>query len=94
MKIDKTLSCLFGQVSQNVQQGTANPTSYNVIVDESGLSANQIQIFTFKARLAGHTGVDLTLSDLKPFYMPYFIEYRAYFFQFFTATYPCFNKPK
>ncbi|GAB0086881.1 hypothetical protein DMENIID0001_010870 [Sergentomyia squamirostris] len=35
-------------VSQSTKEGTISPTSYNVIWDESGLSADRIQIWTYK----------------------------------------------
>ncbi len=38
----------FYMVPQAVRQGTVTPVSYNVIVDESGLSADQLQRLTFK----------------------------------------------
>lgn len=40
----------FFLVSQNVKEGTVNPTMYNVIKDESGLSPDNIQALTFKVR--------------------------------------------
>jgi hypothetical protein len=44
-----------------VTQGTANPTSYNVIKDESGFSADQIQTLTYKVSL-----VSLCLCSVRP----------------------------
>lgn len=44
--MNKVNSCL--QVSQNVRQGTVNPTSYNVIKDESGFNPDKIQLLTYK----------------------------------------------
>lgn len=38
----------FFLVSQNVTQGTATPTNYNVIYDTSGLSPDKMQIITHK----------------------------------------------
>uniref|UniRef100_A0A182QY29 Uncharacterized protein n=1 Tax=Anopheles farauti TaxID=69004 RepID=A0A182QY29_9DIPT len=38
----------FFLVSQSVMQGTASPTAYNVIHDESGLSIGQLQVYTYK----------------------------------------------
>lgn len=38
----------FFLVSQSVRQGTVNPTSYNVIFDESGLKPNHIQMLSYK----------------------------------------------
>ncbi|XP_055696038.1 protein aubergine-like [Lutzomyia longipalpis] len=38
----------FFLVSQATRQGTISPTSYNVIFDESGLSPDKIQIWTYK----------------------------------------------
>jgi len=38
----------FFLVSQSVRQGTVNPTSYNVIWDESGLKPDHIQQLTYK----------------------------------------------
>uniref|UniRef100_A0A1B0C901 Putative translation initiation factor 2c eif-2c n=1 Tax=Lutzomyia longipalpis TaxID=7200 RepID=A0A1B0C901_LUTLO len=35
-------------VSQSTKEGTISPTSYNVIFDESGFSADKIQIWTYK----------------------------------------------
>ena len=33
---------------QSVKQGTVNPTSYNVIYDESGLPPERLQLLTYK----------------------------------------------
>ncbi|XP_038122427.1 protein aubergine [Culex quinquefasciatus] len=38
----------FYLVSQSVRQGTVSPTSYNVLYDESGLTADQLQVYTYK----------------------------------------------
>ncbi|GAB0086880.1 hypothetical protein DMENIID0001_010860 [Sergentomyia squamirostris] len=38
----------FFLVSQSTRQGTISPTSYNVIWDESGLSPDKIQMWTYK----------------------------------------------
>lgn len=38
----------FYLVSQSVRQGTVSPTSYNILCDESGLSADRLQLYTFK----------------------------------------------
>ncbi|XP_059612414.1 protein aubergine-like [Phlebotomus argentipes] len=38
----------FYLVSQSTRTGTISPASYNVIYDESGLSANHIQMWTYK----------------------------------------------
>jgi aubergine-like protein len=38
----------FFLISQSVRQGTVNPTSYNVICDESGLKPEHIQKLTYK----------------------------------------------
>lgn len=38
----------FFLVSQSVRQGTVSPTSYNVLRNESGLNADQLQLYTFK----------------------------------------------
>merc|ERR1712228_874955 len=38
----------FFLVSQSVRQGTVNPTSYNVIVDNSGFKPEHIQKLTYK----------------------------------------------
>ncbi|CAB4062070.1 AUB [Lepeophtheirus salmonis] len=38
----------FFLVSQSVRQGTVNPTSYNIIEDESGLKPDHIQKLTYK----------------------------------------------
>lgn len=38
----------FYLVSQSVRQGTVSPTSYNILRDESGLSADRLQMYTFK----------------------------------------------
>lgn len=38
----------FFLVSQSVRQGTVSPTSYNILRDESGLNADQLQLYTFK----------------------------------------------
>lgn len=38
----------FYLVSQSVRQGTVSPTSYNILRDESGLSADRLQQYTFK----------------------------------------------
>ncbi|XP_029717566.1 protein aubergine-like [Aedes albopictus] len=38
----------FYLVSQSVRQGTVSPTSYNILKDESGLSADKLQLYTFK----------------------------------------------
>jgi aubergine-like protein len=38
----------FFLISQSVRQGTVNPTSYNVIEDNSGLKPDQIQKLTYK----------------------------------------------
>ena len=35
-------------MSQSVRQGTVNPTSYNVIKDNSGLTPDHIQKLTYK----------------------------------------------
>ena len=37
-------------MSQSVQQGTVNPTSYNVLKDESGFSPDKIQMLTYKVK--------------------------------------------
>lgn len=38
----------FFLVSQSVRQGTVSPTSYNILRDESGLNADQLQLYTYK----------------------------------------------
>lgn len=38
----------FFLVSQSVRQGTVSPTSYNIIFDNSGLTADKIQALTYK----------------------------------------------
>lgn len=38
----------FYLVSQTVRQGTVSPTGYNVVYDESGLKADQLQVYTSK----------------------------------------------
>jgi len=38
----------FFLISQSVGQGTVNPTSYNVIIDESGWAPDRIQVLTYK----------------------------------------------
>ena len=38
----------FFLISQSVRQGTVNPTSYNVIEDNSGLKPDHIQKLTYK----------------------------------------------
>lgn len=38
----------FYMVSQNVNQGTVSPTSYNIIKNNIGLNSAQIQKLTFK----------------------------------------------
>lgn len=38
----------FYLISQTVRQGTVSPTGYNVIYDESGLKADQLQVYTSK----------------------------------------------
>merc|ERR1712059_131182 len=38
----------FFLISQSVRQGTVNPTSYNVILDESGFSPDQLQRLSYK----------------------------------------------
>ena len=38
----------FFLISQSVGQGTVNPTSYNVILDESGWNPDRIQVLTYK----------------------------------------------
>lgn len=38
----------FYLVSQSVRQGTVSPTSYNILRDESGLSSDRLQQYTFK----------------------------------------------
>lgn len=38
----------FYLVSQCVRQGTVSPTSYNILINESGLNADQLQLYTFK----------------------------------------------
>ena len=38
----------FYLISQSVGQGTVNPTSYNVILDESGWTPDKIQVLTYK----------------------------------------------
>ncbi|XP_035903682.1 protein aubergine-like [Anopheles stephensi] len=38
----------FFLISQTVRQGTVSPTSYNVVHDESGLTADQLQVYTSK----------------------------------------------
>ena len=38
----------FFLVSQSVRQGTVNPTSYNVLCDDSGLKPAQVQMLTYK----------------------------------------------
>ncbi|XP_058456861.1 protein aubergine-like [Malaya genurostris] len=38
----------FYLVSQSVRQGTVSPTSYNIIFDNSGLSADNLQVLTYK----------------------------------------------
>jgi hypothetical protein len=40
----------FYLISQSVRVGTVNPTSYNVIWDESGLKPDHIQKLTYKVR--------------------------------------------
>ena len=41
----------FFLVSQSVRQGTVNPTSYNVIIDGSGLKPEHIQKLTYKVSM-------------------------------------------
>ena len=41
----------FFLVSQSVRQGTVNPTSYNVIIDGSGLQPEHIQKLTYKVSM-------------------------------------------
>jgi aubergine-like protein len=38
----------FYLVSQSVREGTVNPTSYNIILDESGWGPDKIQMLTYK----------------------------------------------
>lgn len=38
----------FYLISQSVRQGTVSPTGYNVVYDESGLRADQLQVYTSK----------------------------------------------
>lgn len=38
----------FYLVSQSVRQGTVSPTAYNILRDESGLTADQLQQLTYK----------------------------------------------
>lgn len=38
----------FFLVSQSVRQGTVSPTNYNILYDSTGLSADQIQILSYK----------------------------------------------
>ena len=38
----------FFLVSQSVRQGTVNPTSYNVVMDTSGLKPEHLQKLTYK----------------------------------------------
>ncbi|XP_053677649.1 protein aubergine-like [Anopheles nili] len=38
----------FFLISQTVRQGTVSPTAYNVVYDESGLNADQLQVYTSK----------------------------------------------
>ncbi|XP_055592753.1 protein piwi-like isoform X3 [Uranotaenia lowii] len=38
----------FYLVSQSARQGTVSPTSYNILWNESGFKADQLQIYTFK----------------------------------------------
>lgn len=38
----------FYLISQSVRQGTVSPTGYNVVFDESGLKADQLQVYTSK----------------------------------------------
>lgn len=38
----------FFLISQTVRQGTVSPTAYNVVHDESGLTADQLQVYTSK----------------------------------------------
>merc|ERR1711899_705317 len=38
----------FYLISQSVGQGTVNPTSYNIILDESGWPPDRIQVLTYK----------------------------------------------
>uniref|UniRef100_A0A182MXI9 Piwi n=1 Tax=Anopheles dirus TaxID=7168 RepID=A0A182MXI9_9DIPT len=38
----------FFLVSQSVMQGSVSPTAYNVIYDESGLTIDQLQVYTYK----------------------------------------------
>lgn len=50
--VDDVITCPerydFLLVSQNAKQGTVNPTSYNVIVDESNLKPDNIQVLTYR----------------------------------------------
>uniref|UniRef100_A0A182RCZ1 Aubergine n=1 Tax=Anopheles funestus TaxID=62324 RepID=A0A182RCZ1_ANOFN len=38
----------FYMISQTVRQGTVSPTSYNIVHDESGLTVDQLQVYTSK----------------------------------------------
>ncbi|XP_058838219.1 protein aubergine-like [Topomyia yanbarensis] len=38
----------FYLISQSVRQGTVSPTSYNILFDNSGLSADNLQVLTYK----------------------------------------------
>ena len=38
----------FFLISQSVRQGTVNPTSYNIIHNESGLTPDRLQMLTYK----------------------------------------------
>uniref|UniRef100_A0A182WDE0 Uncharacterized protein n=1 Tax=Anopheles minimus TaxID=112268 RepID=A0A182WDE0_9DIPT len=38
----------FFLISQTVRQGTVSPTSYNIVFDESGLTVDQLQVYTSK----------------------------------------------
>ena len=53
----------FFLISQSVRQGTVNPTSYNVVLDESGLKPEHIQRLTYKVctynLLAGKSNVSI-----------------------------------
>ena len=42
----------FFLISQSVRQGTVNPTSYNIIYNESGLSPDILQRLTYKVIVA------------------------------------------
>ncbi|XP_053690463.1 protein aubergine-like isoform X1 [Sabethes cyaneus] len=38
----------FYLISQSVRQGTVSPTSYNILYDNTGLTADQLQLYTYK----------------------------------------------